>query len=1124
MKPYKLTDYKHLFFLSGEKRASMVRKIFDYCTYEEILYYIKNTPASLKGIFKYSLRYLKCTSYSQVYKQPIGCLKEPLDYIGLLAYIFPLFRVEINDFIKKREQYVRNYLLGNYDLCSQIIEEINLNDGYSAWAAINTIKIAGLQGGLDKSLEVLNILYEQGLEPLMKKTCESAQDTASVETSMDTFLEKKYLEDINKYSNKKWQKDFLTAHYYPFKNVESGTWMSYDLKSSIVDLYVNFIYNIGAIVNEYRTSAQLNKYLLTIMGAVEDDMLRKKTAFLNLCEFENSEQRKSLLDLFSLDKTIYDTKNIELYFKQYPYDIDLLFEYVIYLVRNHKKDIGLFHENSLFSTIGLLLYDYLKGRNKVTNLNKLKMICFSNPTLLCFRQLYIITENIEKGNLAVISDRYWFYSYGINYFDAVFYADKSIRKQFLQTHNFFLVDQINSCKLLNTNVLRQIIVLESFKDSEDVVNLLLDYYQEQLVPYYLKGAILSTVFAVLINLGKYKKAISLYVDNKLNYPNINIFIDVNKIERIFTRTLAASLNAPLDLSIFYSLINAKQPKLLSSVLRHLNQLGVKKPSEIIIHDGDLKNKYFLENVVDLNILTTIPLIFPEPSQPIEERVKIIDNLKNVYGDSDKKYSIERNSLVRKLGIMNMLKTVDASKIDVDENMLKRHELAFGKEIFELYNGIPADLMVYKDAVAYKALFPGEREENLLKEDKEQKTKVSYRYLIFIRFFLYLRDEFLLNDNAGLDYYLSSRVRHGTIANQLRFNFQDLKLTTRKGISGNYDMNLYWVDEIFHLEGEEHVKCMEAFLLFTQHVDEIINDLNKNKIQVKTEKHNTELLACFDFSNDKISDAILETYIDNDGLSYELILDEVFKKLWEITETCFPVVVSAVSETETRLKYELDFLYRNVKACVSANTEGWHLFETTFGRCLTHLHEDIKLVSQWFKRKQQQNENFQMQQLLDASVEAINKVRSNHLTFELQISSNSSFKGKYLIVFFDLFHNIFNNVVDYFDKKNETPTCEVVVNEEEKMLNIQVSNLIRAKDIPDAEKKISNYKDYHNGQNKQSRSRLEGKSGLYKIDTIVYHQLMGEGNVFTPLVRDNQFVVSISIYKLNMVSDVQDIID
>ena len=42
-----------------------------------------------------------------------------------------------------------------------------------------------------------------------------------------------------------------------------------------------------------------------------------------------------------------------------------------------------------------------------------------------------------------------------------------------------------------------------------------------------------------------------------------------------------------------------------------------------------------------------------------------------------------------------------------------------------------------------------------------------------------RDVFLLNNTAGLDYFLSSRIRHGTIVNQLRKYFQEKKLKTRK---------------------------------------------------------------------------------------------------------------------------------------------------------------------------------------------------------------------------------------------------------------------------------------------------------------------------------------------------------
>ena len=98
-------------------------------------------------------------------------------------------------------------------------------------------------------------------------------------------------------------------------------------------------------------------------------------------------------------------------------------------------------------------------------------------------------------------------------------------------------------------------------------------------------------------------------------------------------------------------------------------------------------------------------------------------------------------------------------------------------------------------------------------------------------------------------------------------------------------------------------------------------------------------------------------------------------------------------------------------------------------------------------------------------------------------------------------------------------CKVAVKEEGDWLKIEVSNQIFEKDVADAQEKIDKYKKYHDGLDNRSRSRLEGKSGLYKIDTIVYHQLMGKGNMFEPLIRDGQYVVSISINKLNMISDV-----
>ena len=210
-------------------------------------------------------------------------------------------------------------------------------------------------------------------------------------------------------------------------------------------------------------------------------------SFLDLCEYRNNIDRKNLLELFAMNMPLNNSKWLEQYFEKYPYDLDLLYEYVSYLVRNHIRDFVMFNDESLFSTIGRHLYHYLKGQNKVTSLNKLKKICLLNSTLLCFRQLYVILSNIEKGNLMMYPNGYWLNSYGLNFYDSVFFADKSRRQQFLKANDFFLVDDFKSNHLLNINLLRQIILLGNIQDT-CIIKLLSKLLQED-VPSYLQGAI-----------------------------------------------------------------------------------------------------------------------------------------------------------------------------------------------------------------------------------------------------------------------------------------------------------------------------------------------------------------------------------------------------------------------------------------------------------------------------------------------------------------------------------------------------------------------------------------------------------------------------------------------------------
>ena len=136
--------------------------------------------------------------------------------------------------------------------------------------------------------------------------------------------------------------------------------------------------------------------------------------------------------------------------------------------------------------------------------------------------------------------------------------------------------------------------------------------------------------------------------------------------------------------------------------------------------------------------------------------------------------------------------------------------------------------------------------------------------------------------------------------------QQMGLTTRKNAAGNYDLNVEWVEGKLALEGDANIKAMEAFLHFSQRVDEILLNLKDHKIQVKTEVHNKDLDACFDLSLEHLQKGIYKLY-QEDNKVFSTVVDEAFQLFWERVEECFVNVKQAIRDAEKQLCNELDDL-------------------------------------------------------------------------------------------------------------------------------------------------------------------------------------------------------------------------
>lgn len=1081
--PFNVQEYKQILSRQPGRREDAVRVVMGCTSYLEFKRYYEHTPKVFVGLFKKNCNYLKRRSYNEVYKDGLLGIMKPLDYVGMLSYILPLFNKEINEFVLLRRKFEDSYLDGEYEEAERIIDIVNNSISYSLWAATNLIKISELKGGIDKRLETFNRLNGISVQPMFHYFCDNAQETASINTTAVLFYEKRKAEIESFHFPLKWQTDYLLLRMFPYEEVELNECLSYDFKSSLIDVYTDFILYLPKLISLYKDNSLFLDYLNIIHQSINDERLEKCCVLSGIIESVSC-------------VTEYNGHA----------DIDSIFEECVRAVVEG-KELGN-PEATLYERIRYHLYYYLSNIDRKVHGNRLAMISLSNASLHPLMRLCALMYDLEESKFSTFGTTTWMYSDGWRILDALFYEDPKKRFDFLTVHGWGIVQPNNLPTTLTLADVMQILVSG---DKSIYANVLEERLQADTLPEFAKGLILGFLFEYYLKNKNFKRAILLYVNYRLKHPNVIPSIDKDMVYNMMVRSVDTSLDCHQELAVFYRMINGKAAKISANATRYIMEQKLDYPGEMEC-DGSALSVYFMDKVLDINTLDLIPVYYETSEEVMRDRIKICQKLKAV--TNNKKYSHEINYLITELGIQGFLEQVESSKIDVDELLLKRYELDDARDFFNVYQKIDPKLQIMADEGVLKGLYPKEMNAYEKSKDKNEEKKnlvpVPYKQVLFTTFIQLLREAFLLNDNAGLDYYLSSRVRHGTIKNQLRHHLQHMGLTTRKNAAGNYDLNTEWVEVKLGLEGEANTKAMDSFLRFSQRVDEILLNLKDHKIQVKTEVHNRDIDACFDLSLEYLQEGIYKLYKE-DNKVFSTVVDEAFKLFWERVEVCFVFVKQAIREAEKQLCEELEELNFRIVELAGEKKASLSKFKDTITSCKTHLQQDCKTVSDWFQRSQVSNKPFTMEELMNASIRGINQYCNTKVKEDLTITSTTKIAGKNIGHFYAMFHDILNNVVDYYEGKGEhIAPCKVNIWEESGYLKMEFSNEIQNDDIDYIRSKINEFKVTRAKVLMGHQTRIEGNTGFYKINNVVNYFLLDNGNSYEMDMNQNVFENKITI--------------
>lgn len=1072
-------------------RIRLVNLLMQESTYEDISHLYERMPALHKGLF--SLPYLRRKSYDKLYATGNILDKDVIEYIGILAFVFERNKNYILQFLKLKSKVEAAVLTGDYVKARQVIQTINSTISYSTWASELEIKIIRLFEGMSASTNFYNQIYNEKRITSLFSIC--ALKSSSIDYPFD--------KDIDFYHNIIIQLEpqyqcFLRMHCFPYLQEEmEEQWLPYDFNSSIIDLYLSLRETIWRLPQKIIENVRFQKFISIIEKTTEDNKLTKFCMAHGIPYTHTimvGPERERIQVNFLQKRYSEVIQEGTQYMVENPTDFAILDYIIKACVLNKEHPTWLDLENNIIDKLSHNYYHLLcRDADYGVHLNRIKQICKSLYTIEACRYVYYLACNIENNKLGNLYDNTWLGSNMCNYAD-VFHFGPLVKSKPYSGHVKFLKD----CPEIEN------IIIHTLPEKQ-IFEYLDRYWNSNNITPYLISATATYMFNEYVRHNQIKEAIVFYVNAYLCYGHIEIRIDNKEKLLVDIAAIQNDSTLSLELSIFFTMIDEVVIKRYLAYKHYLKQAGVAKASDL----KDLNNpkiRYFLSDVADMRVLG-LHVLFRNPKDRQEERIKICSKLYEIYGE--RVYSDEITNLIKKEEVKKRIHQVDDSKIFVDVESIVKNELQDEELLYKIYQETDDSIQYTDRGVQYLLDYI---------QSKNKEVKVSYynfsdirqKYSLFQQVYIGIRNKFLYDPKYGLDFYLSTRVRHGTLINQLRNHFQEHKLVTNKS-GDQYESNIYWVDDMMGLKGKAREQCVDKFVSFTRTIDTYILDIKDKYVQITTEDRNVEKKeAFFDFSLPTTEGGITYLYHKCEGVDFPTSVNYIFEYLWQTIDGDLYYLREELNKVKNKMLSELSDLMSEIYNIV-ADQQVVSALNNEVAACQTELQSDFDVVCKWFTRNTHTGFDFTMQSVLDTCLTNINNMNQNQLLCDIENTSKTSFAGRYFNYIYDIFHDLLNNVLNYQKKKGKPVNCKIHVFEEGDLVNITISNWIDADDKECIQQKVEKHKNIGDG-NSLERVAKEENTGILKIYNIVANILHSVGNSYTNQVNEDSFCATITLNK------------
>jgi hypothetical protein len=482
----------------------------------------------------------------------------------------------------------------------------------------------------------------------------------------------------------------------------------------------------------------------------------------------------------------------------------------------------------------------------------------------------------------------------------------------------------------------------------------------------------------------------------------------------------------------------------------------------------------------------------------EARIKACQKLVDLDPVNAKKYLEEIKERVKQQAIAKGMTLVEQSKVYVDIDGIKKVLRTKLGDTYARYKTITPSLPTASEAlleslshIILESRNAGDSETariladfRVLSRDTTSETDAQFDAL-----FSEVTNEFLKGGH-GLNAYLSTRVRHGTLSSTLRKAVEDERLVTSKEEKrDSYLPNDYWLDNFeVGVSPLNEILIRESLNLFSVEFDDILDHVKDRLLQVRVVNEagssGDDRYALFIYNSSRLERKAAQVE-DRTVKDIDQFIERCVDSLWEKTDRNLESVQRVFNTSiRDRVSEVFDNLINRI-----GDLQGLPVHSelvNAIGRARTNTRTRLDIVTSWFKRSEvYDRQDYTVDFPIHIAVNMIKNtmsVASSWDGVDVSVAEGSNLMpGRTLDGMVYVFYGLIENAINHSRMNVCDLNAEVNISFVDGKFCAKFSNSVNMGAVGDEEfSKVEQIRQSIKLKESSRRAQGEGSSGLHKI--------------------------------------------